>query len=370
MLRGDVPRMAIRNITYYSEGASTIHYWPLGESEGNSAADTRGGLSAEVENPDWLANRSQRLTFVGSTIMRLTTGITFDSVRQRVLLADVDSLKQFNLSTYEWSTAAFQSSRPLEAVTMVYDYQHDRIAAMFPGLGQISFWESRSNEWTSIDTLKSYDTDYHGHNPFVNPMTGEVMTVGGYGNYRTKNDLQLFDEAKRTWRIVQIKREPWSPRWCMTVGAGLAEDELILLGGEGNESGKQELGFHACRDIYTLNLRSMTSARIRFPAAEWSDYHFGRELVTDRRTKSIFALGSVRRDSVYEACVVRIELNPPSVKSVTNLIRSDVQWYSPRFFYNPRTDEFIAIVLLDLPNVGHRVQIYTVPCSSILSATV
>ena len=131
--------------------------------------------------------------------------------------------------------------------------------------------------------------DYNHHPSFVDPATGDIYLIGGYGKYTVKNHLCRYSFLTKKWEIVPTTGDSLEPR----SGIGLCEAGLpghyYLCGGEGNASGRQDAGFQYFFDLWSLDLQKKEIRRL------WRD---DNTTIGDRIIALVNA-GTGGRDDLY-----------------------------------------------------------------------
>src|SRR5512140_893452 len=226
---GEVPPMAIRDIAVLTNRAgedtlTTRHHWALGELVGSEAADDLGGLTGVVQHGTWLAEshiRWQQLTTIHSV-----DGISFfsgyDPVGGTILFAGVHALLEYSTRTGETRKTVYHSPRSTVAGQVDFDSNRRRLYGHHPAGGEISSYDSGLTTWSAIDTTVGLIGDYNHHPSFVDPATGDIYLIGGYGRYTVKNHLCRYSFLTRKWEIIPTTGDSLEPR----SGIGLCEAAL------------------------------------------------------------------------------------------------------------------------------------------------
>ena len=77
------------------------------------------------------------------------------------------------------------------------------------------------------------------HNRIINQKRDELIVFGGYGNHRYNSQLSRINLSDpQGWSISSLDSCLF-PRYLSAMGAE-NEDYLLIMGGYGNQSGKQE----------------------------------------------------------------------------------------------------------------------------------
>ena len=259
---GEIPCMGLRNVRYLEReaGEDTLkayHHWPLGELEGDEAGDVIGSRPGLVRHGTWLAE--SHIGWQLLTSIPAKNGISFfsdyDPKTGTIFFAGIDSLIEYATRTGELRKIVYQSPRAMVAGQINFDSDRRLLYGHHPGGGEVSAFDSKSRTWSVIDTSVGMQGQYNHHPSFVDPVSGDLYSIGGYGWYTVKNHLCRYSFQTRQWEVVPTNGDSLEPR----SGIALCETSLpgiyYFCGGEGNASGRQDAGWRYFFDLWKLDLQ-------------------------------------------------------------------------------------------------------------------
>ncbi len=253
----DVPQMAIRNIQIEEQG-KTKYIFPLNESEGEDVHDDKGKISGHVKNPVWIINHyhnwEKEITFKSEC----TAGIAYDEVNNRIIVINRDSIDFYYPGTNQkehykipllpftvFSGEAIYN--PKENSCYVYDLDPINTKTSSMAIINMDNFSVRLGNPETGNTL-------HHHNIFFGENQSDIYIFGGYGNFSYSNRLYQYNKDTDQWDTIALSGDSIHPRFFSAAGKGASPHEILIFGGFGNESGKQELGGRNLFDLFSVDL--------------------------------------------------------------------------------------------------------------------
>ncbi len=181
----DVPLMAIRNIRFADHNQKVRHHWLLKESEGNQATDLVGNLTAEVSNPTWVINNHFYWTKMDELTMEASSGVTFDTLQNRLLFIGKQKLISYNIIDSEVKEQDINNIKPFGVKTESYYYSTlgQKIFSIGTIPNQVNVYDEVTNQWDDARGL-SEPVQYINSTFFMHERGGAAYSIGGYGNYK------------------------------------------------------------------------------------------------------------------------------------------------------------------------------------------
>ena len=263
------PSMALRNIRVHD---NNIHAygWQLNDTDGDVVTGTSAAGFAKhgkMENGIWLAGRHSfwhrvyQQDIKGAEIRHLG----YDAQSGQFIYLQNDSLVfQYVKNTFVREKYPFVFL--LGDFTYGYNPVLDQVFAIYRGGGgPIVIYDQETGIWEDYDPDFVTNEQYYEKNILIDPENGDIYTLGGYGWYTQKNDLQRYDRDSKTWVKIPFKTQndiPFYPRSNCAIAYNTATSSFLVMGGNGNESGRQEQGFRRLNDLWSLDLKSRTMTQI------------------------------------------------------------------------------------------------------------
>ena len=254
--------MMIKDIKVSLDG-NLKYYWPLDEIEGNVALDTINGYKALQQNGQWLKKENIFWKNVDSLEFDEKPCVAYDETREVLYFVNQNYLTIYSLKDKRKKKITYTNEHPYTADKLIYNPIVKNLISYYSGgEGEITIFNEKKRMWSQINTKKDTLQRYYYHAAFVNPLNGEVLTLGGYGFNTNKNSLRKYNFANKTWEKIKTQGDYFTPRCGSAIGYGKEPWEIYVFSGFGNPSGNQELGFHNLNDLYKLDLRDYSFKKL------------------------------------------------------------------------------------------------------------
>lgn len=360
----DVPRMSIRNI--HIEDLNDKKYnIPLNEVAGEEVHDSNGHVKGCVKNPEWLANRyffwQEKIKFNADSM----ASIAYDEKKNRIIIADHHSVSTFSMR-YDTREKHLMKNFPstLNSGESIYDNENELLYVY--NLEQ----KVQHSPAMAIVNMKDYSVTlkyaqlgnrlYH-HNVFLGGDNKELYIFGGYGNHLYSNNIYKYDFPADNWKLINFTGERIYPRYFSAAGKGALPSQILIMGGVGNESGKQEHGGSHLYDLFALNLETKTKTKI------WEikdDIPSGfvpcSNLVLDEGNKHFLTLCYPQHQVNSILQLYKFSIADGSYEIVSDSIRINAEQMetSVYLFYNKLMKQYYAVIR-ENASVGQEIRIYS-----------
>ncbi|MBE0539731.1 MAG: hypothetical protein IH620_08470 [Ignavibacterium sp.] len=346
----DVPAISIKNIII-SENNNVKYFWELNPFKENPLLDKISGSIIKIINPIWLYQEHQKWRLIKDYNITehsiAPLGVALDLLNSRLFMDGKDSLIIYNLIPGKDSIMKYKTTSPAYWNDLFYDDENQLLYSFFTGLGKVSIYDLKKNEWKVKDTLTNTDGYYFGSAKFSYTKSDELYLLGGYGWYKSKNDLFKYDFVKKEWQKVRLKKNEMTPRAWFTFGEGFRKGEYLIYGGFGNESGDQEKGFKSYNDLFLLNMNDSTITKLNIPEKDDFIYNLLHNYnFLDKADSTLYFLSQNEVGSGFNISLNRLSLKTGIVSSVANKFweRSTSKWMYSYLHYNKSTNEFISVI--------------------------
>lgn len=359
----DVPAMALKNIRIEERGRLRWRI-PLNESAGEKVHDDRGREAGSVRNPAWLITEHFNWALAASFDAPLRAGVAYNSSANEVYVVSRDSLAVFRTDTRTVASA------PVGRVPMPVDeaiYNSKTNQTWLYNLGAADTL-APSVALLDMETLRVEQTGsprlanrLHHHNAFFDPECDTLLLFGGYGNFSYSNRLYRYDAPTDEWvRVPLAGGDSLYPRFFAATGPGRDDFEVLMFGGFGNRSGRQELGG---RNLYDLTAIDLEHKRVRklWEIAPDSAYVPATNLVLDADKRHFYALIYPHHvaSSQLELCRFDIATGQAEVVSSPIPILSEEIATRAFLFRNAPMNELVAVVREYRDRHTANIRIYT-----------
>ncbi|SMO89476.1 Kelch motif-containing protein [Saccharicrinis carchari] len=253
----DVPAFSLYDLKIKSK-KNNIYFF-FNESEGNIVYDAKGEIFGHVDNPIWLINDSFHWKLKQVLHYDDVAAISFNKDEQQLIFTTKDSIGFFNLFTEVFKQVPSVNKLPVpmrlgmsivdKKQRRLFVYELNDIANNNPTIASLHL---DSLKWTS-HTTKQFDQQRHHHNSWFDSTKNRLYIFGGFGNYKFTNSIDYFDVESNEWQHQSFNGVIITPRFFSGM-LQYNENEIIIFGGVGNESGDQSLGKEYYKDCYKINL--------------------------------------------------------------------------------------------------------------------
>lgn len=297
------PEIAIRQIVI-ANGKKTLTF-PLDEAKGNVVRQSNGGLKGKVLSPRWLVYDHHFWQKECEFNADKAAGIAYDETRDRIVVVNSDTLQVLDFSGGRCSITGhpvfprhLPSGYSGEAVydagrDVIYFYNLiDREGIAWPFFAQLGM-----DGHLDYALPTGFNNPLHHHACVFFPDDRGLYIFGGYGNYSYSDRIYRFDFDSFSWENVDYAGDVVSPRM-HTVAGRLSDSEMLIFGGVGNETGRQELGKDFFYDLYLFNTDSLSLKKL-WEVEEEGRYVPTRNIVADPENGCIYVFCRDRGSNAF-----------------------------------------------------------------------
>jgi DNA-binding SARP family transcriptional activator len=286
----DVCPMSIKNISIYKPEQKLFRQWPLGKYNGNKTYDNIQSAEAWVENPHWLIDkyiRWQKLTEVETGNLH---GITPDATGKGVFFIDDKAAYYLNYKSLDVDTIPFTEGYPYGNGTghdAIYNKYTNEIWSYNFSNPVINRFNLETGKW-SANYPETSTSDYGHNNKFISARDSSLVSILGYGHYRYKGTVNIYDKAESRWRQID-RSDQIAPRYLSSAGY-LDDNKILVFGGYGSKSGRQELSPRSYYDLYEFDLLNYSFTPLWTLPTPRSPFVPAETLVADPSNDSFYTL--------------------------------------------------------------------------------
>lgn len=303
----DVPQMLIKNLRIRAEKEKTF-FFPLGESEGGFAYDETGKTAVPVKNPKWIVNKHFYWQAKAQFTVADKTTVAYDETNNCIRIVGGDSV--------------------------LYFYpRYNKLQQGKPDPGFV--FADNQRESNSLH-----------HNIFFS-AAGDLYQFGGYANHSYSNRISIYNKETKLWEAIDFKGNTINPRFYSAIGDGVGQDEKLLFGGFGNETGKQEHGGLNFYDLHLLNLKQQTVSHLwTLKTPPNTEFIPGNNLILSHDKKSFYAFCYAHHIPKTVGYLYRFNLQNGDYDVMSDSIcfTSEDMNTSVNLFYNKELCEFYVII--------------------------
>lgn len=361
----DIPPMQLKDIRLDDNG-SPKYDWPLNETAGETAMDKLRHRAARIKNPVWLKPRFQQWDPIGSFTINGYAGVAYNPKQDKLYVVGADSIAVYTLTkdgyTLDWIPT--RHTNLLLGHQNVYDTATDRLLDVFIDQKTVASFSFANRAW-DVSVPSAPLTEYWHANKFVSPLDSSLYVIGGYGQLRYKNLVQLYHFPTRRWDTVKAGGDYLSPRYLGALGIEPDGRYAYIVGGYGSKTGDQMLDPRNFYDLFRFDVRKHTFQRIFGLKPLAYPFTFANSLMLAGKPDAWYGL--IFPNDSYNSRLQLIEgtLTDSSFRLVGSAIPysfHDVQSFAD-LYYSPLSNKLMAVTLFYTPDVAKerntQVRVYT-----------
>lgn len=354
----DVPQMLIKNLRIQGKKRKSF-FFPLEEPDGEFAYEETGKVKARVKNPEWIINRHFYWQSKSKFTVKDKAFVTYDEVNNRILVVNDDAVLYYypryeKTETYKFGNISSEFKMN-DAIYSPYSQQCYVLSDTAP------IQATRLSDLT-VAFLHPFDERGSLHHNSFFSSTGDLYLFGGYRNHSYSNKTYRYDMEMRQWQFTDLKGDIITPRFHSAVGDGIGQDEKLVFGGFGNETGKQEHGGHNLYDLHLLNLRQKTITHL-WSIQETPKLEFipGNNLVLSKDKKYFYALCYAHHTAKTVGYLYRFDLQNGAYDIMSDSINFTLEDMntSVNLFFNKQMNEFYAVIREFSDDNENLIQVYS-----------
>ncbi|CAL1521452.1 hypothetical protein [Chitinophaga sp. MM2321] len=360
----DLPPMRIKDVQIYQDNVLQ-HHWPLDQTKGNTDKDLITGQLASIKNPVWLRPKFSQWQLTDSFVVNGNASVALDPVTESVYVSGKDSMYNYNCGQQKKWAKAFAGPQGTPAgIQAAFDWKTNKLYTFFIDSLEAALYDSVNNTWSQHLPSNGVTTYWHS-NIFFSPFDSSIYTLGGYGDFRYKNEVHRYMPDKQQWDTIHVDGDHLTPRYLSALGTNETGDSAYILGGYGSLEGDQLLNPHNLYDMVLFDVKNKTFKTIyKFKEPE-EPFAFANNMIINSKKQEYYALifANDRMNSSLQ--LIKGSLKEPvyttlaaSIPYMFYDIRS-----AARLFYCPQNDKLIAVTLFSLKNNLTQVHIYTLQFS-------
>lgn len=256
----DVPAFSIKELKIQLD--DDLHQFSLNESEGEDVHDSRANIVGHVSNPTWLIRDSYHWKEQTSYSSRGMDVACFDEINERFIFAKKDSVVFYDLHSKEYTSRPYKNTNPVKMnlgagfldmnKNRLYTYEASDIPKEKASFAALSL---DNNTWITLSRTQ-LPMQLHHHCSYFDSKRNRLLLFGGFGDQKYNGDFYSYDFETNSWNTPSFGGDKIPPRYFSGLGHDSHANYLYILGGMGNESGKQILGRNYYYDLYRVDLEN------------------------------------------------------------------------------------------------------------------
>lgn len=344
-LSTDVCPMSLKNIQIYDHNNQLFRNWKLSKHDQNKVYDETSEVEAHVDNPIWIIDKHIKWQKLKDFQVNDLFGIAKDEDNERLFFINAKAVYVVSAITLEIDTIPFSGGSPYHdflGKQIIYNKYTDELWSYNFDSDKISRFNFQTRKW-SFDQSLARETDFAHQNKFISPLDSSLITFLGYGHYTYKGSVNHYNNKSQRWDRIDRSNQI-DPRYLS--GAGFMDNQKILVfGGYGSKSGRQDLSPGFYYDLYSFNLQDYSFTKLWTLDPPSIPFVPSESLIYDDQSKSFYTLVFNRGNFKTDLRLAQFGVEKPDFKLYNDSIPFDFLDVESgaTLFLNEKKSELIAL---------------------------
>ena len=285
----DVPPMTIRKLVVRNHRGEIIRNWEMQRHNKNEVYDEVKNGKAIVKNGIWEIDKHLKWKKIQSiSVVEQNAQIAYDSAQARIFIATHDSLVIYNTANDTIIKTKTKAGAPFMygGSQMLYDEKHNQLISYSIQYPEFVLYDFEEMKWSNEFTEELPPIQHH--NRIIDKETNQLIVFGGYGNHQYKALLACHDLDSGQWKSKDLSAHI-APRYLSAMGY-LGDGELLVIGGYGNSSGKQENLPRNLYDIHKINFKKQETELLAEIPNLKDVIAFSNSMIVEKEEQKLYAL--------------------------------------------------------------------------------
>jgi len=281
--------MSLKNVRIFDAKNKLISDWKLSKHGQSKVYDEINSTEAIVENPIWNIDKHLKWRKLKDFKLDSIQGITKDEDNGRIFFINNHAVYVFSSETSTIDTILFTGGLPYNALgkQIIYNKFTNELWSYNFNNSEISKFSFTTNKW-SLSNSSILEPNFWHHNKFISPIDSSLVTLFGYGHYTYKSVINRFDVKSNVWSRTD-RSDQIQPRYLTSAGF-LNNREMLVFGGYGSKTGRQEISPEFYYDLYSLNLKDYSLKKLWTLDKPSTAFVPCDELIPDSQSSSFYTL--------------------------------------------------------------------------------
>jgi DNA-binding SARP family transcriptional activator len=344
----DAPPVIIKNISLKEENIS-VRKWPLKKHNRHEVYDSVANAVALVKNPMWLIDRHTKWVHRKSFSIGRFPSVSFNNDSAIVYAVDKSNFYNYDLNKDVLEIRKVQDGNLAytDANQLLYIKGKHQLLNYDVATNKMLPYDFEKDRWENNDTTY-HEPNYWHNNKFFNTEDNALYVFGGYGHFTYKNNFFRYDEGQKQW--VDVKTDGTiPPRYLAASGFRPSTNQILIFGGYGSLSGKQELSPQSFYDLYSFDLKTHAVKKLReySPAESSEDIVFSNSLVVNEEARCFYVLSYPKNkyESFAQLRQYSLETNETKILADSIPFRFHDEDSFCDLFFSSSTNELIAVTV-------------------------
>lgn len=352
----DIVPMNLKDIRISTDGRQRF-YWKLGKHNDDICLDSMNRAVAKATFPKWLIDNHREWSLIYTDAISGNADIAFNRQSAQIYITrdnEIDVIDEEGSLVCAWSVNGSPHTASCSGHA-VYDPITAELVFYSLSLGVAKRFSTQSLNWT-VDKDFPWDPLHYNHARAFNPADSSYYFFGGYGHYAYRNELyRLSPGSDVIERVNYANLIP--PRFGAAMTA--VDNKLYILGGRGNEAGKQALETYFYYDLWEIDLKTLKARKVweYRPAKDEQGWMFASSMIKLPGEDALYALNMDNSGGT----LLRYSMNNPEFSEVSRPINNTNSYQNFDFslYYSPEAAKFFLIIHKITVSKQHTISIYS-----------
>nr|WKN35451.1 hypothetical protein K4G66_24055 [Tunicatimonas sp. TK19036] len=254
-LNSDVSPMTLKELQVFNSQGELFRHWKLAKHAQQRVYDEVTYAEAEVQNPNWEIDShihwKSRNQFQFTNLL----GVVKDEQHGQVYFVDDRFVYRYTVDSARVDTLVVAGGQPFscQGNQMIYHPYLNEIWSYNFDHTQLSRFSFQTNTW-SLNEPECAEPDLWHHNRWISPQDSSLVTFGGYGHYTYKSTIHRLNVEG--WKPDSAHLQQEIPPRYLSAAGWLGNHHMLIFGGYGSKSGRQEVAPQFYGDLYQLDTRN------------------------------------------------------------------------------------------------------------------
>lgn len=351
----DIVPMIVKDVAVSTDGQSR-YFWKFDKHNDDICLDSIKGAITMVKFPKWLIDSHHEWNLIYNDTISGNVDLALDSKKAEIYLIRENEVKVIddsgniaaNLTTDGEAYIASSSGHS------VFDPVTNELVYYSLSAQNANRFSISTQNWTTLDNQT--DALHYNHARAYNAADSSYYFFGGYGHYSYRNDLyRLSPGNDKVERVDYENLIP--PRF--SAGMAAVNNKLYIIGGRGNEAGKQVLDSYYYYDLWEIDLSTLKAKKIwekNVPKDE-KGWMLASSIITLPDDNSLYALNMDNKGGT----LMKFSMTDTTFTEVSSPIFNTDRYqdFDYSLYYAPEAQKFFMIVHKISVNKQHSISIYT-----------
>ena len=348
-LISDVPPMIIKDVTISDLNKKTLYRWSLSKHTSGGVYDEIKRHFAVCLEPLWILDEHVNWEMRSTINTKMNPQICWNETENTLAIADDNEFVTYNTTNKKLRKDILNYGKPHS--NSINQLVYNQLIGKYCSYScdqKASFYDPVTKSWDNPAT----DTyiNYWNHNQYIYPGDSCLYTFFGYGYHKYSNEIIRYNFKTGSFEKVTFGGDRIQPRHLSGLGK-IDDHQLIVFGGYGSETGKQELNSQNYYDAYIINLETKTIKKLWNLNITDQNFVVSNSLVVDTIQRCFYALCYPQQE--FKTCLhlYRFYMDKPLYEILADSIPFNFQdiYSYVDLFQNNQDNDLIAVAASPLP---------------------